>query len=664
MQFITRTISLITIFVLFIGCITNLLYPFSIITVLGFLLVIAVLAYLRPQLNNLQAKHCDRLITGIFIVMVIIQIITLLKIPTTVYHDPLRVYFQAEQLATGNHNWGHISYFWRYPNNAGFAIMLSWLFKITNFWGISTNFTVNSLALVLYDGLIVSLLYMAKKLQQSSLRRLGLIAFFALAPLSYTYAIHVFYTDTPSLIFLAWIVYLLIRWPQYSHKKRWVTGPLLVLFVLLGQLTKPNLIVMAIAIVLWMLLALIKNRQNFKKLVLLPALLVLIGFGLSMSVKSAILNSADYHTNTKYELPATSWIYMSLNPNHSGTYVSSDVAKMMTLPNKTARSNYLAKAIPERLSHYNPLTLLKHFVVKLSVLTSSHTLPVAYTGGHTSSPAWYQANQLIITRLAGIMQQILWASLYFVAMLTAIIRYRAKDMQVESNAITLLISLTMLGYAAFHALIWETEERYGLILLPLIFLLLFVQTKPGLAADFTKPKIPVVKRGIVLALALIFLFANVLNIGLAGRFGQKQTVVIKAQRSQLSAQYGAAPFMLAPQRFLTQEVQLGATSQKLLVQMPTTSQINASLVKLDKFKRIPLETQTIGGVPYLTTTESLKPGHYQITLSNDTNEAQPLWLVNLNRYQLAPNWAKSNQVIPERASLIYTFYAKQHNLPF
>ncbi|WP_190279639.1 ArnT family glycosyltransferase [Weissella oryzae] len=595
--------------------------------------------------------------------MVIIQIITLLKIPTTVYHDPLRVYFQAEQLATGNHNWGHISYFWRYPNNAGFAIMLSWIFKVTNFLGISTNFAVNSLALILYDGLIVSLLYMAKKLQQSSLRRLGIIAFFALAPLSYTYAIHVFYTDTPSLIFLAWIIYLLIRWPQYSHKKRWITGPLLVLFVLLGQLTKPNLIVMAIAIVIWMLLALIKNRQSFKKLILIPAFLVLIGFGLSMPVKSAILQSANYHTNTKYELPATSWIYMSLNPKHSGTYVSSDVAKMMTLPDKAARSNYLAKAIPERLNQYNPLTLLMHFVVKLSVLTSSHTLPVAYTGGHTSSPAWYQANQLIITRLASIMQQILWSSLYFIAMLTAIVRYRAKDMPAESNAITLLISLTMLGYAAFHALIWETEERYGLILLPLIFLLLFVQTNSRFDDNFSKTKIPVLKRGMVLTLALIFLLANVLNISLSGRFGQKQTVVIKAQRSQLSAQYGAAPFMLAPQRFLTQEVQLGTTSQKVLIQMPAASQINASLVNLDKFKRTPLKPEIIGGVPYLTSTKALKPGRYQITLSNDTNESQPLWLVNLNRYQLAPNSAKSNQIIPERASLIYTFFAQQHNLP-
>ena len=657
MRIISKTIGFFTLFVLIIGLITNLFFPFSLIILLAFAVIVSGVYYFKPLIKRFDQTQIRQLIWLIFGIMLIIQIAILLFTPATVYHDPFRVYFQAEQLALHQHNWGDISYFWRYPNNASFAILLSWAFKFTNFLGISTNAATAGMALIFYDGLIASLLYMARMLGQSPARRLGLVAFFALAPLSYTYAIQVFYTDTPSLVFLAWIGYILIRWPHYQKKQRLIIGPLLVLIVLLGQLTKPNLIVMAIAVVLWLGYIFLHNRAAFKKRALVPAALVLLGFALSMPIKSAILQSADYTHNPKYELPATSWIYMSLNPKHAGIYVGSDVQTVLALPDKNARSKFLAKAIPERIGHYNPFTLFAHFIAKLGVLTSSQTLPQAYTGGHTASPVWYQRNQLLLQDMARIAQQVLWSVFYFFVALTFgrnLLNKKYEDRSV--NQTTMLISLTILGYAAFHTLVWETESRYGLILLPLIFLLYFVQPKQSnLANKYFKATSFKPLLGILIVVTL----ASCL---LAPMLARPIDVVVNAQRSQLSEQYGAAPFEVEAHRFITQEVNLGTKTSAATIQIPTGSKLTGTITNLHTYKQFALEYRQTSNGTFLTNKKAIPAGDYQITLANNTNQNQPIWLVSLVQYKLAPHSVKGNQVIPDQSSLIYTFYDQQQPL--
>lgn len=611
----------------------------------------------KAELKKVSVKLMYTGIWLLFIGMVIVQLFALIYTPASVFHDPVRVYFQAEQLALGHHDWGALSYFWRYPNNAPLAIILSWFVKLTNFVHIPLNIMVDGLALLFYDGFVASILYMARKLKQTPVLRLGLISIFALAPLSYTYAIQVFYSDIPVLLLLTWISYFIIRWASNDKQTRLWQGALLVILVMMAQIIKPNLVVFAVAVILWVLWTLINRKMNNLKVVLIPALLVMLGFGLSVPVKSAILNSAQYTTNAKYELPPTSWINMGLNRYYGGVYAEPDVKKLLNMPDKAVREKYLKEAIPKRLDGYKSVELVKHFACKFSIFTDGSTLPQSYTGGHTNSPAWYQKNQRKLSDVALILQQILWSSFYFFTFLTIWKNLWRKN-SAHLGGLQLLMSLTLLGYVTFHTFIWETEARYGLIMLPLLMMIIFIAKQSDQDELPLKQPLKPILSGIISALSVgIVLWIGISQFGAPEK--EPQDVVVNAQRSQFSVQYGARPLQLRPNQFIEQTVDLKTRISNLAIQMPENSTVTGTLINEKNHKIITLKYDKQWNGEFLINSKAFPAGKYRIKIVNNTTSLQPVWVVNLENYQLAPYYVHSNQSVPGKASLIYTFYGRQ-----
>ncbi|QIL50056.1 hypothetical protein G7084_01210 [Weissella coleopterorum] len=656
-KFLQKMILGITILVLGVGVIASLVAPFSLLVLLGVILLTIGWLYFGPKLNHLKPKTIKCMVVGVFALMVVGQILVLKFLPSSVYHDPFRVYYQAEQLALQHSDWSDTSYFWRYPNNAVIAILLSWVLKLTHLFGVSTQLTLQGLSILFFDGFIASILSIArKKTNNLPVVQIGIVSFFALLPLSYTYMIKVFYTDSVVLLCLTWIVYLVLDWSRHPKSQRYVNGLLLIILVVIGQLVKPNLIILLIAGLLWALWNLIWHREIFKKEVMVPIVLLTIGFTLTLPIKPLILNSANYQQNAKYELPTGSWIYMGLNSRQHGIYAGDDVHSLLKLENKDARQQALNHKIPERLKTYSLIGFVEHSFIKMAILLSSQPLPTAYTGGHTMAPDWQQKNQAAFAQYIGLVQRILWGSLYSLALLSTIQAFKNIKFGRPGDQLG-FVNLSLLGYVALHTLIWETEARYGLVLIPLLFYIIWHNHEYlNQSLSLQKPRL----RKIFWWGLPIFIVGMALTAGLGTR--KSEEVVTIAQRSQLSKQYHAQPTLLLPGHSLTQQVRVGTKISQFTLQVPLGSQVSAHLVRLDDDRNYPLQYVTTPKGTFMVNSKPLAAGHYRIELKNNTHQAQKIWSVALLDYRLAPYSIQGTQPMPNGSSFIYTFYDQQRRV--
>lgn len=95
--------------------------------------------------------------------MILIQIFILNKFPASVDHDPIRIIQQAEVLNSKNNYWGGTNYFWTYPNNVFFTILISKWLKFFMIFDVGTRFAVNFLSLIILDLFIILFIMCAKK---------------------------------------------------------------------------------------------------------------------------------------------------------------------------------------------------------------------------------------------------------------------------------------------------------------------------------------------------------------------------------------------------------------------------------------------------------------------------------------------------------------------
>lgn len=656
-KFLQKIILGITVLVLSVGLITSIVAPFSLLTLIGIILVVIGWLYFSPKLNHLEPHKTKLIVFVIFILMILGQIMVLKYLPSSVYHDPFRVYYQAEQLALNHQSWAGTSYFWRYPNNAVIAVLLSWVLKITHLLGISTQLTMYGLSLICFDGFIASMLYIArKKVNNSPAIQVGIITFFAVLPLSYTYMIKVFYTDSIVLLCLTWIVYIVLDWGKHNKKRRYFNGVWLVCLTILGQLVKPNLIIVLIAGLLWALWNLIYYREIFKKEIMIPIMLLIVGFGVSVPAKQVILNSANYHQNAKYELPTTSWIYMGLNQHKHGIYAGDDVHGLLKLKDKEERQQALNHKIPERLQTYTFIGWIEHSFTKMGILLSSQPLPMAYTGGHVEAPNWYQKHQANLSQFIVLVQRMLWGSLYGLALLSTIQSF--KNIKFERHGDQLgFVNLILLGYVALHTLIWETEARYGLVLIPMLFYIIWHNYEYlNSSISLRKPRL----RKIFWWGLSMFIVVLGVTIMFAPRKNEK--IITIAQRSQLSQQYHAKPTKLLPNQILSQKVRVGTKINQFTLQVPRGSQVTGHLINLDEQKSYKLKLVSTSKGTFMTNQHPLAAGYYKMELRNKTNQVQRVWSVALLDYRLAPYNVRSTQKLPAGSSFIYTFYDHQRGV--
>lgn len=613
-------------------------YKVSLVLILSGVGLCLIWPTFQKIMARLSQKQLHYLIYLSLVLILIVQLFILKFMPATIYHDPFRVLSQAEILSQGDYSWAHSTYFWRYPNNVALTALLAKWLAVTNWLHLSTNTALHILSLLLLDSFIWMSLRFTSRLHRKPGLTVALMLFFVFSPWAYTYFLQVFYSDLPTLWALMFSLVILQKWPDLKKRGRIGFGVSLVVVILLGQLIKPNLIVFGIATgILIILRWFTKHQQPDKRL--LPLLLILLGFALTIPAKPLIQKSVDFTPHPHYELPAIHWIYMSYNPHGSGTYDGQDVGRMIELPDQASRQAYIEHEFPKRLETLGPVGIVSRWVTKIAILLNVDGLPEAYTSGFIEAPKFYQRHQNWWQQYSMLMIRLSFILIYALSLFNVIRLWRHKDATLDP--ILLLSIITAVGYVAFHGLLWETENRYGQSILPLLIIL--NAQMPAWSEHLKQAKS---KARLLTGLGLIGLV--IIGLFLNGPL-QKQDQVVVAQKSQLSAQYNAKWQEIKAHSIVSQDVVLNHAINYFSVSALPGSKITVHLIDCERPKRYELRPND----GLFVHRGPLPMGRYQIVLKNIEPLTQPIQTVQTQNYQLTPHPLKIDGRIWPNTSLLY-----------
>ena len=625
---VSNWLGLLLALALTVGIFSNVVYPqnfkATVLVLLGCLVVWTGHRWYIQQVNQLSAQLVNRLIVIAFAVMVLVQLFVLNFLPASVFHDPFRVIYQAEQLSAGHYDWGSSLYFWRFPNNVPLTVLLAGWLKLASLVHIGTTTAIHVISLILLDSLIAMSLWTVRYLTKHQAAVVTLAGFFLVSPFAYTYYLQVFYSDVPTLLCLSIAFNILLRWPHYSTRQRWLFGIALLVDIVLGGVIKPNLIVMAVAVVLAVIVLAIRSRKILKRY-WVPFAVIMLAFALMIPTSAGLKRAGHFTARPTEQFPTMHWIWMGYNPNYSGKYNFSDVQKLSQLPNIQQRQTYLKHALPARLKQLGVWGVVKRWGLKAAILLNVARLQSAYTGGLVSSPAWYQHIEAPLSIIGSTIMRIGFIMLDLLAIIKCL-RYWRQPKRHDDPIMTLAI-LTALGYIAFHTLLWESEPRYGQAIAPLLLLI----------STMRLPDVTPIREAWSLRRRMIV--TGVLGLGLAGMYVTESVplprpnkVMVASQMSQLSLQFDAKRTPIAAHETVSQRVRLNVAARKMAVSVAPHAQFDGILVNEKTHQRYHLlRTQRALVYPH-----PIPVGHYQIRVTNQLNRTQGLLLSKTIAYRLAP----------------------------
>lgn len=630
---------------LLIGIISNVIDPQNIkascLIIISCIIIWYLTPYFKAKTNSFNHQTVTKMIWIGITFIFIIQLIVLHFLPATIYHDPFRVLYQAERLSRDRYTWNSSTYFWRYPNNVPLTFLLSKWLKLTMIFHLSTNTSLHILSLGLLDGFILTTLNSIRRISHHNSGVLATLLFFIISPFSYTYYLQVFYSDLPILVCLMLCFTILTKWETFSKVDKISNAFLMFFLILIGQLLKPNLIVLAVAVVLTMLILQLRDRKQLVKF-FLPLTVILLGFVATIPTKAIINNTVNFTVNTKYELPTCHWIWMSYNPKSNGTYVGADVKKITQLPTKAARQQYIKHSLPKRIEALGLKGVIKRWVLKTGVLLNVSHIQKSYTGGYIEAPPVYQRYQVQISLIGSLIMRVGFIVIDGIALIKCLRLFVSKEP--SSSPVMDLTILLAVGYLAFHTLIWEAESRYGQPLLPLLLIMAAfpineVQTSLNIYRQRNRN---LLITGALLMTTFVFITESKPLI-------ENKAIIVAGQRSQLSLQYRARPTLLQPNQTIRQDITLNHTATKLSISVPRQTSLNAKLISLDHQKSYPLRHEATN----LVIRKRLASGRYRISLANNLPIPQQVELVKTQNFKLAPHQLSINGQHFKYSSLIY-----------
>ncbi|KRK98067.1 hypothetical protein FD04_GL001045 [Secundilactobacillus odoratitofui DSM 19909 = JCM 15043] len=648
---ITAILGLILAIAMGIGIVSNLVVPFNFkmtaVVVIGCIVVWQLKPYYLNWAERLSDKTVNWLLVAMVALIVIIQIAVLWVTPATVYHDPFRTIVQAEQLSRGNLTWNDSIYFQRFPNNVSLTVILAGWLKATSWLHMTTNNSVHLLSLILLDGFIVIMLRALLRLSHRHGAVILAGMFFLVSPFAYTYYLQVFYSDLPTLICLALTFNIVIGWQHFGRLKKWLAAFGLVVVITLGEVVKPNLIVLLVAVLLVTIWLAFRNRIALNQLKT-PFILIAVGFALAVPSAHGLSQVSHFQPNNAEAFPTTHWIWMSYNPKYAGRYNFEDVQKLSQIKGKTQKQAYLKKALPARLKSLGPAGILGRWVEKASILLNVSFMQQAYTGGFIQAPGWYQKMGPTLSLLGSLIMRIGFILLYTETLIRCLRLWRNRaTIPTVDPRITLTI-LTALGYLAFHTLLWETESRYGQVMLPILGILCAL---PSLATanlnDLFVKRSMTAKR---VGWSVVGLLAVFVGVG-AGNLQRMPQSPVATQQSQLSLQFDAKRTPIEANGTLTQEIRLNHLARSASVSLAPDLLFSGQLVNLKthrhyRFTRMPSA---------LVINHVLPVGNYQIQLKNLLNRPQSLLLTQTLNDRLAPYPLVYGGTQHPYASFVYQF---------
>lgn len=634
---VNRFLSIILIGCVLIGIWSNIFYPIN--PIASILIIGIVVGYFiaRKRINknskliDLISQNAKKLTIIAFVLLIIFQLLIVTFFKASVYHDPFRVLYQADLLSHHNFNWNDSTYFSHCPNNIPLVYLLAQWFKFTQIFDLPTNWALNLLCIITVDIFIALVVAIIKQVSGKWMSCLKVTIFFLITPLAYSYLLQVFYSDILLLISVCGIWLALVMWPNAVKVKKILFTVLIFLCGLLGMLTKPSIVVLIVSLGVTAFLFRKKNGLVF------PAIALIVGISTAPILNQQIVNEVHFSIETKYKLPVNTWIYMGLNNQTSGTYARKDINRIENL-SEANRFKDTNKLIAQRVKKLNPIGIVKQWVSKIEICENVGTVQGAYMSGNYCAPAWFVKWQPIVS----VIVSVIFRSLIILIMLRIIKICVMNDATI--SWLVLLTKLTILGFIAFYSIVWETECRYGLILLPLYLILIAIPMHKRQAHCQKYHSAQIIFNGLIFGFLLLNLFMQNVSANINNFSG-----VITAQNSQLSSYYKAKLTQLAPHTTISEQVQLTGQANDFSVIVPKNSKVKVELIFSNN------ETKCLdkrNGYAYYHGT--MKSGRYQIRILNETAQTQTCTVIAPPSYKLAKYPIKGDIKI-KNGYLVYSF---------
>ncbi len=432
-----------------------------IVMVLVVALSLLIIVKIQQLFKKMNAKQRRIYWIVLIALIVIAQLFVLFNFVPYGEADSFFVRKQALALAEGSRHWNN--YFYTYTNNLNYTIFDSWLIKLGRCFGMKYPWIfINFLQFVWVDlGLWASAVIL--KYWQKPIAKLWLPFIWLIYIPIYCYGI-VNYTDVWILPIPMMVMACELNWRHQTGKKQILPALGIILGITFALMMKANMIVLAIALIMSLCFDPIKAKKSWLKVLglVIPLLLAII---ISVPVGHHLAYHYGFNKDNKQELPATSWIYMSLNPQTNGLYNSSDAYTQMNLKSVQARKEFEKVGIKQRIKQKGIRGMSALWRRKARVFLANGDVDcMRLTSQWQKVPHWFIAHINGIQFWIGNSLQFLYLTSLVGALLLFIPQQNKKK-----NWHFLTLGLFIIGLSIFHIIFWEVEERYALpIMIPIM----------------------------------------------------------------------------------------------------------------------------------------------------------------------------------------------------
>lgn len=397
--------------------------------------------------------------------------------------DPLNVQVKATELSRGNYNWHTANvvsqeYFYSYPNMAVFTILVSKLIIIGERLGISGVLIPKYANVLMIIGLIlISLLTIWQITKKwKSLANASLL--FLILPILYLYPNVVFYTDTPTMILTALLIYdCTLVLTSNNLYVNIMSSIMLPLIMLLLYMIKPNMIIVLPAMFILILISVIsKMGSSVTKRLMLMTVLLVVTIVSASPIQTKIQSHYGFNTHDRdrSSLPITHWINMGMNnigSNGQGSYDLNDDNNDRNAVQDN-KKELIGKSVKHRLKKLGIGGVVSLWFNKSQQLLGTSLFGYGkYQAGWRDAPSWYIKHQGMVDAILSIISLTVLFASFFKIIFMMLDRNFFIKLETNQQIYLMFIGLMSIGLVSFHIFIWEVEPRYFLPLLyPLMLL--------------------------------------------------------------------------------------------------------------------------------------------------------------------------------------------------
>ena len=446
----------------------------------SFLLGFLLLGLIR-RLSTILEKHQKKAVPGLFGVMVLLQVLTVICVRTSLRYDHLKIFDTAVSLLEqGVISDTHFSsYFMKYPNNIPICLFTYFWLRLAELFRIPREVWMEYIKLVnlLFMNFGMWCGYRILRRHQSASAALRYLMLILVNPLWYLLG-EMYYTSTISLAFSMGAIWLFdSAGRQETLWKKYTQYALAGILLAAGYQIRATVIITAAALLIYAVLRIRsfrRSREAFSVLAVLFGAVLMLG-----AYKTAERHYAGFDpSQTGY--PAVHWVMMSAQGE--GQYNSADDAYTGSFSTKEERTRADLDRLKERLEQMGPGGLLTLFRNKLRVAFSDGDDDYAslFQTMREASPVQKYINGSRSDYLAVYLHS--YHSLLCGLILLALVwrAFRGKRGFLD------VIALNVCGAYLFY-LIWEVDEAYSI---PFMLMLLMLEAAgmEKLDGGFTKAR--------------------------------------------------------------------------------------------------------------------------------------------------------------------------------